>query len=314
MEYRYGVYGVALTSDLAFEFPGDEPHRTAAGARVTFSRGDDDDFATARDRESTEWFTCDERRDGSLYLRWRRFFEFVVAPCGTRVQYRPLGEGDDAVLQNFLFGQALSFALVRQGLEPLHAAVVDVTGQALALLGDCGYGKSTLAGAFVRAGCRLLSDDVLVVYRDGGQVMAAAGAGRIKWLPDTACAFERAAEDGVQLNPQAEKRVFRLGEGDLQRRDIPLAAFLVLPPPQERDRASRFDVQRVTSADLFYELVKNTFVRPLQDSRRLRQNFSFNAQLASEIPGYRVSYPSGIDRLPAVCDAVIDRFAKRGMP
>jgi hypothetical protein len=153
MAHRYSVYGVSVTSDVPFEFPRAEQRRPGLGAVVEFSRAEDGELAGI-EGDPAAWFTCDERADGSIYLRWGSYFDFLIDGGGTRVRYRALEAGDAGVLQNFLFGPALSTALVRQGIEPLHAAVVEIDGRAVALLGDCGYGKSTLAAAFVRCGCR----------------------------------------------------------------------------------------------------------------------------------------------------------------
>ena len=59
-----------------------------------------------------------------------RFRERIPAD-GSRVICRALNGPNRTVLQNFLFGQALSFALVLQGREPLHAASVQVDGAAI---------------------------------------------------------------------------------------------------------------------------------------------------------------------------------------
>ena len=57
----------------------------------------------------------------------------------------------------------LSFSLLSLGYEPLHATAVVVDGEAVAFLGDCGYGKSTLGAAFLARGFPLLTDDVLAL-------------------------------------------------------------------------------------------------------------------------------------------------------
>lgn len=306
MQHRYSVYGVSLSSDIPFDFPGgaaaaDAPH-------VRFVRAEDQgaEPSDADDR----WFLCTDLGDGSVRLRWTGLYEFLVHPSGTCVEYRPLADGTPSILQNFLFGQTLSFALIRQNVEPVHAAVVDVGGRAVALLGDCTYGKSTLAAAMLRAGCRLVSDDLLVVRGSHGQLVARPGTGRIKLHPDSAHAVLGESGEGVRLMPGAEKRVFRLAPALVQAADVPLHAFLVLPSPDERAACDRIGIRRIGGPDLFRELVRNTFVRYVDDGTRLRQNFSWNAQLAAAIPGYRLGYPPGLDRLPGVARTVMHQFMR----
>ena len=307
MDHRYFVYGVSLTSDTPFDFPYSADSE-GGGPAVRFARGGSEHFgaALAGDAASEEWFVCRALGDGSVYLRWSGLYEFLVDAGGTCVRHRALPGAEPSVLQNFLFGQALSFALIRQNVEPIHAAVVEIDGCGIALLGDCTYGKSTLAGALLGAGCRLVSDDLLVVHESNGCLMARAGSGRIKLLPDSATAVLGDARGGVRIIPGSDKRVFRLDRHLVQQDDVPLRAFIVLPTPAERAACDGFVMRRSSGARVFHELLKNTFVRYVHDGNRLRQNFSWNARLASVVDGYHLSYPSGINRLPAVATALID--------
>jgi hypothetical protein len=306
MEHLYSVYGISVASDIAFDLPV-----PAAGGRplasVRFARGDDELFAAVRSAEPAggAWFVCREQEDGSVYFRWSGLYEFHAEAGGAILRYRPIGTTGSHVLENFLFGQALSFALIGQNIEPVHAAVVDVGGEAIALLGDCTYGKSTLAAAFLAQGCRLLTDDVLVVQRRGSRFVAQAGTGRIKLNPDSARAV-LPGHAGTPVVPSSEKRAFRLDSPMVQRAPTELRAFVVLPTPAERAGCARTALEPLNRTSLFHHLVKNTYVRYLEGRGRLRRNFGWNAELAGAVAGYALRYPSGIDRLPLVAAAVVE--------
>jgi ABC-type dipeptide/oligopeptide/nickel transport system ATPase component len=62
----------------------------------------------------------------------------------------------------------------------LHASVVATGNSAAAFLGHSGSGKSTLAMAMVRAGARLLADDMAVIRFDNGSPRVMPGAGRAR--------------------------------------------------------------------------------------------------------------------------------------
>jgi hypothetical protein len=306
------VYGVSLQSDIPFALP-ELSSEARTGAQVRLARARDEEFGdTSRvDGEGAPWFLCRERDDGSIYLRWSTLYEFLVTPCGTRVSYRPLEQGEPGVLQNFLFGQALSYALVRQGVEPLHATAIDVGGCAIALLGDCTFGKSTLAASFLQAGYRLVTDDVLNVHECDGHLMAHAGTGRIKLEPAAAVALLGGTNGGIRLIPTAEKLAFQLHESMVQRADVPLTSFFILPTPDERQAADRIELRPVSCADLFRELVKSTFVCDLDSAPRLRWNFAVNSRIASLTPGFSLRYPPGLDRVPAVRDAILGHLRRQ---
>src|SRR5439155_7703631 len=118
--------------------------------------------------------------------------------------------------------------------EPLHATVLVVGGGAVALLGDSGYGKSSLAAAFVQVGARLLTDDLLVVKEQGDGWIAYPGPARIKLFPEVAQVFLGNQATGTPMNPSTDKLIVPLGLDKLARNPVPLKAIYLLPPPATR--------------------------------------------------------------------------------
>jgi len=309
--HRYSVYGVEVTSDWPLAFP---PSRRAGGiAEVDLVDGTDDDFSEADalrlDQEET-WFTSHLFPDRSAYIRWSGLYEFRVHADGSRVACRPLERGDRTVLQNFLFGQALSFALVFQGFEPLHAAAVQVDEAAIGFLGDCRYGKSTLLASFLQAGHQLVTDDLLMLVGRDQQTVALPGTGRIKLHPDSARTFLAGDTAGEPLNSQTLKRSFPLPSGQVQRTALPLTHLFVLPTPEERDGATSIQIVPLSRAEMVRELLKNSFNIEILDRDRLARQFPFVTGIASAIQGSRLSYPSGLHHLPAVHNRILDHLRR----
>jgi hypothetical protein len=305
--YHYAIYGVRITSDRPFDFPATgEPNEPLA--HVEFVDGSEQDFQPFDHlRHSPEpGFLSRSAADGTTYLRWAHMYEFSVAADGLRVACRPLDGCDRAVLQNYLFGQVLAVALVQQGIEPLHAAVVRVDDCAIGFLGDCTFGKSTLLAAFLQAGHRVMTDDLLIVERRGGTPTALPGSGRIKLMPDSAGAFFDDAAAGTRLNPMTTKRSFPIEATRRQRTALPLAQLFVLPEPEERDRISSIEIRPVPRAAMVCELLKNSFGAEILTRKRLGRQFAFAAQLASDVEGFQLRYPSGLHYLPALRKAIVE--------
>ena len=128
-------------------------------ASITFASGIDDDFAPVADMPAVDAFNAVNGPTAGFSLRWSGWSEFIVASDGSRVTHRPVDGCARTVFQNFLFAQVLGVALVRRGLGPLHASVVEVGGGAIGFLGDCTFGKSTLVASFSKRGYRLVTDD-----------------------------------------------------------------------------------------------------------------------------------------------------------
>ena len=307
VRHRYSIYGVRVTSDCPFEFPtASEAQQSLAD--VEFVQGTERDFQPfAHLRDSSEpGFVCRQLAGGSTYLRWAHLYEFNVEADGSRVVCRPLDGCDGAVLQNFLFGQALAVALVQQGIEPLHAAVVRMDDCAVGFLGDCTFGKSTLLAAFLQAGHRVLTDDLLIVERREGAPIALPGSGRIKLMPDSASAFLDDPARGTPLNPKTTKRSFPIEAARRQRTGLPLRQLFVLPEPGERDRITSIEICPISRAAMVRELLKNSFSAEILDRERLVRQFVFASQLASDVDGFRLRYPSGLHHLPALRKAIVE--------
>jgi hypothetical protein len=304
--HRYGVYGVHVTSDWPFDFPLPRRQPTPL-ADVAVIRGSDDDFALVADSETEtagEGYVYRDLPDGSSYFRWFGKFEFKADADGSRIACRSLNGCGANVLQNFLFGRALSFALTRQGIECWHAAVVRIGDAAVGFLGDCCYGKSTLLAAFVQAGCRVLTDDLLVVDSRDGRPVALPGSGRIKLRPDSAEAFWDDISEGTPLFPATTKRSYRIGANRFQSTGLPLRHLYVLPTPEEREGAGSIEIQSQSPRALVHELLKNSFNAEVLDRQRLSRQFVCATELAGCVSGFKLRYRPGMNHLPEVCDRI----------
>jgi len=149
---------------------------------------------------------CDERdEDGGVLFqiaRGERGYGFsgprygtaIVSPEASRIWGSP-GEGGIGDWQRFLIAQVLPFAAVLRGLEVFHAGAVAVDGQAVALLGPSGAGKTSIAMALCGLGACFLADDVLALERNGGRLLGHPGA-------PLAAVAAGPGEEMVRMTPQ----------------------------------------------------------------------------------------------------------------
>ena len=137
--------------------------------------------------------------------------EFLISPDGRQITGRQYDEAHEESFQVYLLGQALSYALVKQGFEPLHATAIVVDGTAAVLLGNSGFGKSSLAACFLDAGHRLLTDDLLILRPTSRGIMAYPGPPRIKLFPKLARRFRHEAARGIAMNLESKKLILPLG-------------------------------------------------------------------------------------------------------
>ena len=305
--HRLSAYGVSLLTDIELDLPDHNPPQDTL-PDVALLEGASSDFPAMMGDDRTtksDWFECRRYDDGSYYVRWSDFYDCRIEGSGCRILYRPLAHAHPDILRNFLFGQLLSFSLVLRGREPLHATAVCVDGYAVAFLGDCGYGKSTLGATFVQDGHPLITDDLLVLERRGDRFYAAPGSGRIKLHPDSASLLG-SSEHGGMLNPMTDKRAYRLRPGQVKEAPLPLAAIFALPSRVERDSTRAVRVDALNARQLFRVLLENSFNPYVEDSFRLERHFAFVGAVAAQSTGFALSYPNGLGYLSEIRQTVLD--------
>jgi len=306
--YRYCVYGIDLVSDTPLTMPR---HAHEALCHVSCVRAPQALFARAIEGAvfhplSDGWQRSAVLHDGSAYASWESVGEFLVAADGRRIECRPMERCSIESFQVYMLGQALSFALVNQHLEPLHATVVEIEGEGVAFLGGSAFGKSTVAASFLRAGHRLLTDDLLVLRERGGTIWAYPGPPRIKVFPDVAGRFLD-GRNGAQMNADTGKLIIALDARQTCTRPLPIRAMYVLTSPREAGRRPTVTSEALSARESFIELVKSTFNRRLAGARRMERQFTAAARLTNAVPIRRLTYPRQIERLADIHDIVLTR-------
>ncbi len=301
----YRLYGLTITSPIALPCPEKE----ATDADVVFAEGPGVLFSRARleaglGPDASRWFEYARLSKGASYLRWSELYEFVVSGDGRRIAWRSLNGGNPEPFQNYLLSQVLSFALVRQGIEPLHATSVVIKGEAVAFLGDCGYGKSSLGAAFLQAGYHLLTDDLLVLKEKGKGFLAYPGPTRIKLFPEIAKSLLGQQFKATPMNHLTPKLIIPLDGHQSFRTAAPLKAIYVLTQPTAASRNDRIAIRHLPARQAFVALLKNTFNTMIIEPGRLKRQFVLATRLAARVPLKSLSYPRTLTRLPAVRQAV----------
>jgi len=305
--YRYFVYGITLHSEIPLALP-EQGHGELGQIELHIAPASYFSEA-ARGRplhpDSESFYQTKFLPDGATYVRWEGVGEFLISPDGRGITGRQFDEAHEESFQVYLLGQALSYALVKQGFEPLHATAIVIDGSAAVLLGSSGFGKSSLAACFLDAGHRLLTDDLLILLPSGRGVMAYPGPQRIKLFPQLARRFLQPASRGVAMNLGTKKLVLPLDRSRSSFAPVPLKGIYALLPPRSTVRRHAVRITALPPREGFLALVKNTFNYRIVNPARLERQFEAATRVASVMTVKKISYPRILGRLPAVRDALL---------
>jgi hypothetical protein len=333
--YKYYVYGIALHSDFCLDLPtqGSGDIARIDLPQIELPRIDlrnappscfsDAQLELTKEQDSDSWSRIATLPDNSTYVRWEGVGEFLVSACGHHIQARQFEDASPESFHVYLLGQSLSFALVNCGLEPLHATTVVVNGEAVAFLGESGFGKSTLAACFLQAGYHMLTDDLLILKddllilkKDAGTFIAYPGPLRIKLYPHLANRFLGRESNGVAMNSETSKLILPLSGARVSSAPAPLKALYTLAAPRQISRKQPIRISALPPREGFMALVKNTFNSRIVHPARLERQFKQMTRLASVVPVKELSYPRVLADLPKLRDAILAdlSFSNFGYP
>jgi hypothetical protein len=311
--YDYALYGLRVRSHIQLTLD-DMP--VAGTADVELLRGTPERFAAVASEirlDHSDWIHVHQLSDGWTYLRYDELFEFLVAPLGDLILYQFLRPVSLESFQTYALGRVFSFALVKMGYEPLHAATIVINGQAVAFLGASTFGKSSLAACFIASGYQLLTDDTLrLEERDEGYV-AFPGPPRLRLMPKIGRLYLRGNDDGVVMNPREEnaktpKLVFRLSPAQSFSTIAPLGAIYSVTPPRKVYRKQRIAIGSLTPLQALMNVLSFTHNDQLAYGGRLSRQFESARRLIESVPVRSLTYPRILASLNEVKDAVLEDF------
>lgn len=185
-----------------------------------------------------------------------------------------------------------------QGELNLHGSAVAIDNFAVAFLGQSRRGKTTLAGAFAKAGYPYLTEDVLQVQSAGGNFLLVPHKTDLRVFPDSASFLsgyrpsEEAGGAKIPIPASASlpfckdtrqlSHIFILGEGHCE-------SIRIAP---------------IGQAEGIRQLLQQSFILDVEDQVRLRSHFGRLGGLAASVPCFELDYPRTFDQLPHVIAAV----------
>lgn len=318
----YSVYGLTLLSsvELAYPLP---PATTAGGPVVRFDMASTPPVSVAFDPDEATY------RDGTLTPEGELAGGLIELPGWDVLRFSGAADfylSDERVICHlrdpayrfaidiWLLGTVLVHWLERHGTPTLHASSVEIDDRCVGFLASNKGGKTSLALSFVRAGHRLVGDDVLPLRTGASGTVGFPGYPQMRLWPDQA---RRLLSDPAALRrvqPGTSKLLVPLGAvggGGFCGDPRPVAA-LYLPdrfdPGASGGSAGTSDgieIDAMPLTDAFSVLLGHSFLHGIVEAVGLaEQRFRAFGQVLRHVPVRRLRYPSGTDRLPDVVEAV----------
>ena len=210
----------------------------------------------------------------------------------------------------YLLGPVMGFALRQRGTVTLHASSLSIQGNAIALVGEAGAGKSTTAAALALRGWPVLAEDVCALAESGGHYQVLAGYPRVCLWPDSV-EFLFSSSDALPLIVSGWEKRFLSLDGSRARfasSSAPLRAIFFLGERSTRDSAPL--VEPISQREALLKLVRNTYMNWYLDRRQRTEEFDVLTRLVASIACFTVIPSSEPTRLSALA-ALIESHASQ---
>lgn len=307
----YRVYGVSLATSYPFTSPlptcADPPDLSFALV--------DEPAASHWDRQAPLFQSprlLEDGRprlfvyDGSGYhvLRFTDVADFYLWP--DRIECQLHDPDYEFMIEMHLLGLVFSLWLALSGILALHASAVAVEDVAVGFLASNQGGKTSLAAALSQLGHGILTDDVLAIRRTDALFVAAPGFPQMRMWPDLAEHFFGPTPELQLYHPGYDKLRVPVGPDGVGSFCREPRRLQVLYLPDRATEATAVEIEPVASSAAVIELIRNTFgILSVEVLGRQSERLEFIATMLGQVPVRRLAFPSGLDRLPAVADAIL---------
>lgn len=244
-------------------------------------------------------------RSSSGYLfRFPDRTDFLVSEDGLDIRCRPAADATPDTIEHYYWAQVLPRVLSHRGHVMVHASAVAIDNQAVAFIGETGYGKSTLAAAFGRQGAPMLADDCLRLALENRQVTATPFDTGLRLWPDSLKAL---FETPPALFPMAHYSTKKRLTPGSQAKETPhpLKAIFILEAPDRCKANSPIKVAPITKRNALLNLIRQSFQLDVTDRQKNQNLFHRLADMTQHLPAYSLGYPRDYALLPAVQNEIV---------
>jgi hypothetical protein len=250
-----------------------------------------------------------QANDGSVYLAWGDELRVVinaqrddvcVVSRIAKLEYAP----------TVIVGFVLGYLLHLRGQLCLHGTLLGLGERTIAILGDSGAGKSTIAAALIKNGAQLLSDDLIALSLDEEGVFVHSGCFGLRLTPKSVAALFPEKEDFFAHVPWLNKKLWDFSicvhESLLKERRLDVLYFLEsVEQTSDVTLGSPLSISKATQRLISSWYPPENLLLLSQD--RLRQI----RLVASEVPLRVIRYKKNWDSLTYVLDLVTYPLSKQ---
>ncbi|MDQ0975352.1 hypothetical protein QFZ31_005230 [Neobacillus niacini] len=208
---------------------------------------------------------------------------------GKNILVCPLKEADFDKIRLYILGTCIGVLLMQRKILPLHGSAVVINNKAYAIIGKSGAGKSTLATAFIKNGYQLLSDDVIAVgFEEGDIPYVMPSYPQQKLWSESMSIFGMETSNYSPLFERETKFSVPI-INDFYSNPLPLSGIFELIKTEERN----INFRKIEGLERVQTVLRQTFRGSLLNQMGLTGwHFNISLNLINKTPIYQLQRPS----------------------
>ncbi len=236
-----------------------------------------------------QWFSFTKMSKDRFFLSYKDHFSFLINRKKHLVNIYLKNNSllQSPSLKHYIQTQIKSFVLCLEGKEPLHGTVLTYKKKTFCFLGDSGVGKSTLAAYLMSHGFKLACDD-LVQVDPKGDLLCPKNL-YIKLYPKISKLYKPKGRKLGALNSKTKKEIWQIKQNF---KKLKIDYFVKI-----EHKSKKIQATRTTGAEAFFELQSSVFNVSYIESARLKNSLQQLAELATNVPCYKLNYPKKLTSL-----------------
>ncbi|MDF1836136.1 MAG: hypothetical protein P1U62_14845, partial [Alteraurantiacibacter sp. bin_em_oilr2.035] len=223
--------------------------------------------------------------------------DFIIDADSLAVEGIPVREDDQDQVLVLFHNSIVPMLNNHRGQLHMHGSAVRCGNGAIGFLGLSRGGKTTLAGAFARAGHPFLTEDVLSIRHDEDGYTILPSRPVLRLFRDSAAQLLSRGPA-----PADEAKIAIPAGSDLPHWSEPcqLSALFLLGP----GKSETTSIELMQSAEALTHLMRHSFILDVDDRHRLKAHFGRIAELAQGTNSFALDYPRRYSELDKVINTV----------
>lgn len=213
-------------------------------------------------------------------------------------------------MKSFILGSTLGCVLRLHKKICLHASVLSYKGNAFALIGNKGAGKSTTSAALLNTGAELMADDIAVLNINALNIMAEAGYPAVRLLPNSLERYTANATQFKSVVSFSDKRYVSIPSPNLDwnfnSELTPLKAIYVLCPRTRM--VSSCEISLLTDAESLIAIAPHSYTKYMLNESQKRTEFKSLAEVTRRVSIKKITCTEDLSTLPKIATDILADF------